>query len=257
MSGAAIARASTDRTLPAEFVGKIEPNYYCRAWNAKRVKYCRTRAGAGTAHPGVGRCSRHGGERKDGDARVKHGGRSELRNDRIRELIEQHAADPELLDVSRTLATAKALMDDYIERYYEITPALLAWYAASEPLSDEHRHAVVHCLNALEVELSGAYGDLSTRQTLEQLAVAREAVAHLSSPRAEKPHHVPDISEAVRHADIISKIIHRVNQHQSQSAVSYARLATFMFELARELDALIPDRELLQTINERIQRVRI
>ncbi len=33
----------------------------CGAWISKREKHCEMRAGAGTPHSGVGRCSRHGG----------------------------------------------------------------------------------------------------------------------------------------------------------------------------------------------------
>jgi hypothetical protein len=82
-------------------------------------------------------------------------------------------------------------------------------------------------------------------------------VARLAEPRVEKPRQVLDITDAVKHADVISKIIHRVNMHNAQNAISYARLAAFMFELSRELDALIPDREQLSAINERILQVRI
>jgi hypothetical protein len=42
------SRVVDDRHVPTTHEGKLEPNYYCRAWNAKRLKYCRNRAGAGT-----------------------------------------------------------------------------------------------------------------------------------------------------------------------------------------------------------------
>jgi hypothetical protein len=63
---------SMDKTIPTQFVGKLEPNYYCRGWNAKREKYCRHRAGHGTDHNGVGRCSFHGGNIDNAD-KLKHG----------------------------------------------------------------------------------------------------------------------------------------------------------------------------------------
>jgi hypothetical protein len=251
---ASIVRVTDDRTLPTEYQGKIEPNYWCRGWSAKRTKYCGARAGHGTAHPGMGRCSMHGGQKRDGDKRMRGGGRSALPATRVKALIEQHLADAKLYDVSRTLATAKALMDDFIERYYEITPALLAWYGATEPLSEVQRLALLRCLEELE-ELYGE-GEPTAQQAAD-LAEARAAVAYLAAPRVEKPHRVPDISEAVSHADVISKIIHRVNQHHSQNAISYQRLAAFMFELSRQLDGLVPDRAQLKRINDTILTIRV
>lgn len=248
----AIVQASTDKTIPKRHVGKIEPNYYCRGWNAKRKKYCKSRAGLRTAHPGVGRCHLHGGQQEH-DGRVTHGRNSMVQGERIKRLIEQHLADPQLHDVSTTLATAKALMDDFIERYYELTPALLAWYAATEPITEEQRLALTRSIDELE-EL---YAGEPDAQQAADLELARTAIAHLAAPREEKPRQVLDITEAVRHADVISKIIHRVNMHNAQNAISYARLATFLFEVSRELDHLIADRELLKKVNDRILQVRI
>jgi hypothetical protein len=253
MSGTAIVRASDDRSMPTGDIGKVEPNYYCRGWNAKRRKYCHQRAGHGTAHVGVGRCKVHGGQKEDSDARVTHGRRSSVQGERIRELIDQHRADPQLHDVSSTLATAKALMDDFIERYYEFAPALLAWYAGSEPITEEQRLALLRSIDELE-ELYA--GEADAQQTAD-LELARTAVARLAVPRVEKPRQVLDITDAVGHADVISKIIHRVNMHNAQNAISYARLASFLFEVSRGLDTLIPDREQLKRVNDFILQVRI
>jgi len=100
--------ASTDRTIPARYEGKLEPNYYCRGWNAKRDKYCRNRAGSGTKHTGVGRCAKHGGV-KDGDRRVTTGERSETVTTSLAELIATERARPDPLDLSGELATLRAL----------------------------------------------------------------------------------------------------------------------------------------------------
>lgn len=61
-SGAVVV--ASDRVVPDTYVGKLEPNYYCRGWNAKRQKYCRQRAGQKTDHVGVGRCKHHGGTKE-------------------------------------------------------------------------------------------------------------------------------------------------------------------------------------------------
>ena len=249
-----VAVVSADRSMPTEYVGKVEPNYYCRGWNEKRKKYCGARAGRGTAHSGVGRCRVHGGQKEEGDGRVRSGRYSAILPDRLGDLIERHAADPSPLDVVPELAVARGLMQDYIERYAENAAALRAWYAAGEPITDAQRAALLRCLD----ELEALYGETEiTDQQTEALAEARAGVARLAAPRAEKPRQVLDVSDAVRHADVISKIIHRVNVHNSQNAVSYARLASFMFEVNRELDALVKDPALRRQINARILQVRI
>jgi hypothetical protein len=44
-----------DKTVPTEYVGKLEPAWHCRAWNSGRRHYCKQRAGSGTDHVGSGR----------------------------------------------------------------------------------------------------------------------------------------------------------------------------------------------------------
>jgi hypothetical protein len=89
------ALVPADRVIPSTFVGKLEPNYYCRAWNEKRKKYCRARAGCpGTDHPGEGRCKHHDGGARvaQGDARPDAAVPGIMNAPRIRELVEQYRA---------------------------------------------------------------------------------------------------------------------------------------------------------------------
>lgn len=104
--------ASTDRTLPTKHEGTLEPNWYCRGWNPRREKYCGSRAGFRTAHPGVGRCAKHGGLKKGGDQRVRSGSGSRVKGTTLQQLIatERDRADP--LDLTGELATLRALVAD-------------------------------------------------------------------------------------------------------------------------------------------------
>jgi hypothetical protein len=115
--------AGADRHVPTKYVGEIEPNWHCRGWNAKRLKYCKLRAGSGTSHVGEGRCKYH-----NGNAVTRHGIYSRIKRKRIRELIAEHEANPDPLNILPELATARALFEDYINRYEVITAALLAWH---------------------------------------------------------------------------------------------------------------------------------
>ena len=84
---------------------------------------CRQTAGNRTDHPGVGRCWLHGGR-----SPVKHGRYSTMKRAQIRELIEQHEADPDPLDILPDLAVVRALLQDYIDRYDAWRDALIAWH---------------------------------------------------------------------------------------------------------------------------------
>lgn len=116
----ALVKASDDRRIPTVYEGQLEPNYYCRGWNAKREKYCRARAGKGTTHRGVGRCKMHGGIQAD-DGRVKHGRYLTTPAPAIRELIAKHMADPDPLNIMADLAAARSALDVLLDRMPEGT----------------------------------------------------------------------------------------------------------------------------------------
>jgi hypothetical protein len=101
--------------VPDEYLGKLEPNAFCRAWNGKREKYCHSRAGWGTSHVGFGRCRIHDA---GGDARVKTGlhRRYQFKTKKRTERLDHHAADPSPLDLSAELALARTLLEEWLER---------------------------------------------------------------------------------------------------------------------------------------------
>ena len=109
--------ASTDRTLPANYEGKLEPNYWCRGWKGKKGAYCTARAGFGTSHPGIGRCKFHGGLSPAGDGRVTTGKNSQVKSTQLEQLIEQERNRVDPLDLSGELATLRALVADLRTRH--------------------------------------------------------------------------------------------------------------------------------------------
>lgn len=86
---------------------------------------CTQTAGWGTDHVGQGRCKLHGGATP-----IKHGRYSTIQRPALRALIAQHDADPDPLNVLPELAAARALFQDFIERYDGWREALLAWHAS-------------------------------------------------------------------------------------------------------------------------------
>jgi hypothetical protein len=259
--GTAIVAA--DRTVPVEFVGKIDANYYCRAWNAKRKKYCRARAGSGTTHPGVNRCHKHGGT-VEGDGRHetathgKHRRYAGMNAPRIQALIEQYRAMPDPFDVRDDLVVARALMHDWLERYAEFTAALTAWYDTWEgkyaPLAIADRNALVEVLQEHQANLREIGG---TTEQWGQLSRARAAVDFLALPQVAKPRHVLDVSDAMSHVDTISKVIHRAEQIRQHGAVSIERIRLFLLGIDRVLELELLDHELRQRVRKGISAVRV
>lgn len=84
---------------------------------------CRNPAGFKTAHVGVGRCYLHGGATP-----ITHGRYSTIKRENIRDLITKHEADPDPLNILPELAAARALLEDFVDRYDEFSAALLTWH---------------------------------------------------------------------------------------------------------------------------------
>ena len=85
--------------------------------------HCLKPSGWGTDHVGQGRCRLHGGATP-----ITSGRYSKVQRERVRELIEQFEADPDPLNILPELAAARALFQDFVERYDEWRDALLAWH---------------------------------------------------------------------------------------------------------------------------------
>lgn len=103
----------------------------CGARKKQGSGRCTQIAGWGTDHPRVGKCKLHGGATP-----VKSGRYSKIKRTALRELIAQHAEDQDPLDILPELAAARALFQDFIERYDEWREALLGWH---ESFTDEEK----------------------------------------------------------------------------------------------------------------------
>ncbi len=215
---------------------------------------CRREAGWNTDHLGQGRCRYHGGATP-----IKHGRYSKITRPRIQELITTHAADPDPLDTMPELAAARALFQDFIERYDENTEALLAWHrswkGSAFPLGPEKAEALIRVLDEYEETMAGRDGLSETQE--QDLKLAREAVAILQQAPAEKPAQVLDISDAYRIVSEITKIVERVQKAEAANAISHAQLRTFLFALERVINTRIHDPKLLETLRNDILSIRV
>lgn len=94
---------------------KMEPG----AWGGE--EYCKRSAGWGTDRTS-GRCRDHAGRP------IKHGRYSSIDREEISDLIQKFEEDDDPLDILPELAAARALLQDFIERYDEYLTAVIAWH---------------------------------------------------------------------------------------------------------------------------------
>lgn len=177
-------------------------------------------AGRRTAHPGEGRCWLHGGVRKgkDGqvaDRRVHLGRYGALANQRLRELIAQHEADPDPLNLLPEVAALRALFQDFIERYDTHTAALLAWHASfaltRRPLPADLVLAIGNVIDGREIQLKEM--DTPADEAIQDCARARKLLGYLQGQEVEgKPHVVLDISDAYRVLSEVGKMVERIEK---------------------------------------------
>ncbi|HSR53819.1 MAG TPA: hypothetical protein VLV83_23580 [Acidobacteriota bacterium] len=83
---------------------------------------CKKSAGWGTEHVGQGRCRLHGGSTP-----IKNGLYSTIKNERIRELMEE-MKDAPWKGLEEDVRLCRALIRDFVERYEEYMEALVAWH---------------------------------------------------------------------------------------------------------------------------------
>lgn len=201
---------------------------------------CRQPGGFKTDHVGQGRCNLHGGKTP-----VKSGRYSKINRPRIRDLIEAHAADDAPLDTLPELAAARALFQDFVERYDENHDAVLAWHA-QQRVNPEQQEALYAALNELQ-ELQTSGGVEFTDVQSKRLADARSAVALLGDDVA-RPKVLLDISDAYRIVSEITRIVERIEKARPSDSIAYEQLKRFLFGFERVLQARINDPALLALI---------
>ncbi len=114
---------------PYDKTVELQPNYFCRARNVKREKYCRARSGQGTDHLGQGRCRNHGG-----CVPIKHGRYSSV----IRNSIGEHLDNLELetpeeqLDIMPEARLLRGITTDTAERWQTFIDGICEWNSIEE-----------------------------------------------------------------------------------------------------------------------------
>jgi hypothetical protein len=222
--------------------------------NKKSGGTCRRPSGWGTDHPGVGRCKLHGGA-----SPIKSGRYSKIKRESLRQLIAEHEADPDPLNIFPELAAARALFQDFIERYDRHSEALIAWhqsYQTHRPIDPEKAGAFMEVIDAFEERLV-SQDDLTDRQQ-QNLLLARQYVTALREPsNNNKPTQILDIGDAYRIVSEITKIVERIERIRAANAVSRNDLIRIMTEMSRVVQTYVSDQELLDKIKGGWLQIRV
>lgn len=214
----------------------------------KSRKPCGQQAGARTPHPGQGRCYLHGGLTP-----IKHGRYSSIKHERLRALIEAHASDPDPLNILPELAAARALFQDYLERYEEHTAALLAWHtdwqATRRPIPEDLVLAFTRVVDEYENGLTEG-GDPSPRETEALEASRRFLLAMQHVEQTGKPTQLLDIADAYRIVSEVTKIAERIEKVRAANAISRPDLNRIISEMGRVVDLYVTDPAQKQQVRE-------
>lgn len=250
------------RSIPSwESTGgaKLEPNYFCRARNGKRKKYCAWRAGAQTDHVGLGTCSAHGGNN-----RVTHGRYRAIQRPRIAELIAHFESDENPLETLPEITVVRALLVDWIERYDDITESVLAWHASYAPAMRPLHPKMVEALQVVLDELEALAGpfeepevrvepepqqhggwlkrtrlddaDDGTGAVATAVSRARLLLEALRTPPDLKPRQMMDIADGHHLAESATRMVERIQKARSALHISRRDFFRVMGEMGRQVE---------------------
>lgn len=215
----------------APVVGEV-PGKCNSSLRNKPGKRCGQRAGHKTDHPGVGRCWLHAG-RPPSHARY-----SSIKTRALRELYERHIDDPDPLNIEPELAQARAIFQDFIERYDAWREALLAWHESYRAGGATYSDAVRRLREAI-----------STKDPAK-IQAALEALEEASLAVAGKPTQILDQADAYRILSEITKIVERMERIKAQNAISRPELLRVMSEMGRVVERHVAEKEIREKIRD-------
>lgn len=209
----------------------------CGSKLRNRDAHCGAAAGAGTDHPGKGRCRLHGGLNP-----VKHGRYSRIKSTRLLEVltrVQEDQGDP--LDLTPDVEMLRSLFVDYIERYDENTTALLAWYESYElrrlPPTERVLTALRHIVTEYGEMLAEDQGAPTySKQCFEDV---RKLVDSLGTPDTSRPRQVLDIADAKNILAEAGKMVERIEKIRAANAISRPELNRIYQEMWRAVDGRI------------------
>jgi len=154
---------------------------------------------------------------------VKHGRYSSITRPRIKELIERFNADPDPLNLQPEVVLLRALLTDFVERYDELTDAVLAWHASFSDGYAGMMKSYGKLYTAWREKMTailerGGWQDLEA----EDLPVPPTPPDPLGSPG--KPRQMLDVSAASSLVDRVGRMVERVEKLKSEGSITLETL---------------------------------
>lgn len=168
-----------------------------------------------------------------------------IKSQRMREILEELADDPDPLNLTQEVHALRMLTIDYINRYEEFTNALLSWYE-SWTLKNVPAQRVVYALRQIitEWEIVVTDGNTPSPHQYEMLEDAKEFVTALEvSPDSIRPRQVLDISEAKNILAETGKMVERIEKIRAANAISRPELNRIYQEMWRAVDGMVSSDE--------------
>jgi hypothetical protein len=214
-----------------------------------RHPYCHHKAGERTDHVGVGPCWLHGGR----SMKLKSQRYEKLESERFRTLTAEHEDDEAPLDTLPELAAARAIFEDFLNRYDTYTAALMAWHESYTP-SVPWDH-ILSAVDRLATDYETEVGPSITRADRNFQVVASWLLrAKTANP---KPLKLMDISDAMRHLSEITKIVERIRKDQAATAVSRKDFVRILTEIGNIISVEVEDERAKRRIRDKISALRL
>jgi hypothetical protein len=203
-------------------------------------EYCGNPLGKNTSHPGSGRCWLHGG-----NSPVRHGRYSSIRSERLRGVlarVQQDQGDP--LDLTPEVEMLRTLFVDFVERYDEMSEALLAWFDSYQarrlPPSQSMLLALANVVTEYEVMLNES-PDEAPQRAFDNVDTVKQFLTAIQVPDTGRPKVILDISDANRLLSEVGRMVERIEKIRAANAISRPELNRIYHEMWRSVDARVTD----------------
>ena len=209
---------------------KNSPEVCCGSKLAGRSRTCRNPKGRRTDHPGEGRCWLHQGRPP------VHGlySKAYIEAPRVKDLIEAVEKSGQEMDLMGPLRLLHALTLDFVNRFEEMSDAILAWHSDLRDVDSWAESASVRQATSPEAF------DFAMEKFNERWAVASNA----------KPRRVMDITNVATLIEKIGKLVQIIEKQRDSGVITLATYTSIMERMALAVVKHVHDRKVLVAINK-------